>query len=30
MTLIDLELWVIFAGIIAIVPCGCYFTRRRK
>jgi hypothetical protein len=30
MTMTDVALWIIFAAMIAIVPCGCYFTRPRK
>ena len=30
MSAIDLELWIIFAALIAIVPCGCYLTWPKK
>ncbi len=28
MTLVDIALWFILAGLIAIVPIGCVMTRR--
>ena len=30
MTLMDLALWLIFAGIVAIVPIGCIAQRRAR
>jgi hypothetical protein len=30
MTLIDVALWIILIALIALVPCGCYFTRSGK
>jgi hypothetical protein len=30
MTMAELELWIIFVAIIAIVPCGCILTRPKK
>jgi hypothetical protein len=30
MTLVNLGLLIILAGLILIVPAGCYFTRRVK
>ncbi len=30
MTLINFELLLIFLGIVALIPCGCYFTGRKR
>jgi hypothetical protein len=30
MTLTEVALWIIFAGMLVIVPCGCVFTRLRQ
>jgi len=30
MSAVDLVLWIIFAAIIALLPCGCYFTWPKK
>ncbi len=29
MTLINFELLLIVFGIFTLIPCGCYFTRKR-
>ena len=27
---VNLELWLIFAGMVAVVVCGCIFTRPKE